>query len=73
MENHGYCGECGEECIIIMVDDSFSYAGTHCTGGIGGVHQASHFESDCCEAEAYTDPELRCEFTDEDWDDGKIF
>ena len=48
------CSECGEHCGIIPLDNSFDYAGTHCTGGVGGTHYPQDFGEpvgDCCEAE----------------------
>ena len=46
------CPECGEECQVIAVDDSFDYSGTHCTGGSQGTHNVEIYHvSDCCEAE----------------------
>lgn len=47
------CPECGEECEIIPLENSFDYAGTHCTHGVGGVHYPSDYGapvSSCCEA-----------------------
>ncbi len=43
------CDECGEECTISP--EEFSYAGTHCTNGIGGIHRTGHWSSDCCDAD----------------------
>ena len=48
------CTECGEECFVKNLDLSFSYSGTHVTGGRSGIHYpAGHGDevSDCCEAE----------------------
>ncbi len=46
------CPECGEPCRIITIDESFDYAGTHCTHGKAGTHQGRVYRgSDCCEAE----------------------
>jgi hypothetical protein len=47
------CPECGEECEVKPLDNSFDYAGTHCTGGVGGTHYPMNYGSpvsDCCEA-----------------------
>ena len=47
------CPDCGEECNVIPLDNSFDYAGTHCTGGLPGTHKPDGFGSpvsDCCEA-----------------------
>lgn len=45
------CPECGEPCSAVKIDDSFSYSGTHCTGGQGGIHRVPvYYVSDCCEA-----------------------
>lgn len=60
---HGYvfrspeditCSDCGEECRAVPLDNSFAYAGTHCTGGKSGIHKPAGYGepvSDCCEAE----------------------
>lgn len=48
------CPECGEECNVIPLDNAFGYAGTHCTGGLGGTHYPDGYGtpvSECCEAE----------------------
>lgn len=50
----GICSECGEECFVKKLDLSFSYSGTHCTGGRSGIHYpCGHGEevSACCEAD----------------------
>ncbi len=44
------CDGCGEVCERKMVDGSFSYAGTHCTGGEPGIHHVPLWiGSKCCE------------------------
>lgn len=43
------CSECHEECKA--VEETFDYAGTHCTHGIAGTHRTGHYVSDCCCAE----------------------
>lgn len=56
-----FCGDCGEECTVEPHDNSFAYAGTHCTGGRAGVHKPAGYGepvSDCCNADCYTDEEL---------------
>jgi hypothetical protein len=48
------CSDCGEPCKVIGLDNSFDYAGTHCTHGKGGTHRPEGYGSpvsDCCEAE----------------------
>ena len=48
------CPACKQSCKIIALDDSFSYSGTHCTGGQAGIHYPSDYGTpvtDCCEAE----------------------
>ena len=59
---HGYvfrspddaiCTDCKEECLVVPLDNSFTYAGTHCTGGRSGIHKPAGYGdpvSDCCEA-----------------------
>lgn len=42
------CQSCFERCEIVEVDASIDYAGTHCTGGIGGTHHQTDEVSDCC-------------------------
>ena len=45
------CPECQKPCRIIPFDDSFDYAGTHCTGGQPGTHHLPiWYGTDCCEA-----------------------
>lgn len=46
--DEGICKGCGEECILVMVDESFDYAGTHCTGGGSGTHIVRYPGSSCC-------------------------
>lgn len=43
------CTDCGEECKA--VEETFDYAGTHCTYGVAGTHHTGHYVSDCCGAE----------------------
>lgn len=43
------CSDCRFECG--PVEETFDYAGTHCTGGRAGVHHTGHYVSDCCLAE----------------------
>ena len=53
------CQDCGERCEVTFLDESFDYAGTHCTGGKPGTaYGPSHglLVSVCCEA------------TNEDWE-----
>ena len=47
------CPDCGEKCNVIALDNSFDYAGTHCTHGRSGTHYPDGYGdpvSDCCEA-----------------------
>lgn len=47
------CPECGEICAVVALDNSFDYAGTHCTYGRPGVHYPPDWGcpvSHCCEA-----------------------
>lgn len=64
------CPECGGPCTIVGDDNSFDYAGTHCTHGRSGTHYPSDWGkpvSDCCEApmECETTYEPFCEA---DWE-----
>ena len=43
------CDMCGEPCSI--VEETFDYAGTHCTNGKSGIHHTGIYVSDCCLAE----------------------
>lgn len=40
------CCECGAICEI--VEESFDYAGTHCTNGNSGTHYTGDYYSACC-------------------------
>lgn len=40
------CDECGKVCDI--VEESFDYAGTHCTNGKAGTHYTGYWVSKCC-------------------------
>jgi len=40
------CSYCGKRCKII--EETFDYAGTHCTHGNGGVHYTGVYKSACC-------------------------
>lgn len=44
-----YCSDCGEPCQ--SVEDSFSYPGTHCNFGRGGIYYTGTYSSDCCSAD----------------------
>ena len=46
-----YCTDCLEE--TEAVEETFDYAGTHCTHGRGGTEHTGHFVSKCCGAELY--------------------
>ena len=43
------CSDCGEPCKA--VEETFDYAGTHCTFGKSGTHHTGTYVSDCCLAE----------------------
>ena len=43
------CEECCHECGA--VEETFDYAGSHCSNGRAGVHHTGHYVSDCCLAE----------------------
>jgi len=48
------CPACNQPCRIIALDNSFDYAGTHCTYGQSGIHYPAGYGSpvtDCCEAD----------------------
>jgi len=49
------CAECKEPCKA--VEETISYAGTHCTYGRGGVWHTGVWVSDCCGAETEEDGE----------------
>lgn len=49
------CIECGEECRIRREDNSFDYAGTHCTFGMSGTYVKIDYVSDCCSADVEDD------------------
>lgn len=49
-----YCRCCSAPCTPTKLDNSFDYAGTHCTGGRPGTHYPEGYGSlvsDCCEDE----------------------
>ena len=50
-----YCIDCGQECET--VEETFDYAGTHCTNGRPGTHQTGHYVSACCGAEFSDEPQ----------------
>ena len=43
------CTDCGEPCDI--VEETFDYAGTHCTNGKAGTHHTGVYVSKCCGAD----------------------
>jgi hypothetical protein len=43
------CVECGEPCSV--VEETFDYAGTHCTNGKAGTHHTGVWVSECCLAD----------------------
>ena len=55
------CDDCGEECEL--TEETFDYAGTHCTFGRPGTHHTGHYVSACCHAEYHEDDENGCEET----------
>ena len=40
------CSDCGDPCQAI--EETFDYAGTHCTNGTAGTYHTGHYVSDCC-------------------------
>lgn len=44
------CVSCGGECE--MVEETFDYAGTHCTNGMAGTHRTGVYVTNCCGAES---------------------
>jgi hypothetical protein len=44
-----YCTDCEETCEV--VEETFDYAGTHCTFGRSGTYHTGHYVSECCLAE----------------------
>ena len=47
------CADCNEVCKL--VEETFDYAGTHCTYGKSGTHHTGVYVSDCCGADWYED------------------
>ena len=48
------CPHCGEQAEIVPLDNSFSYAGTHCSHGMDGIHYpADYGEPVCSECESF--------------------
>lgn len=43
------CSDCGCECSA--VEETFDYAGSHCTHGRSGTHHTGHYVSACCLAD----------------------
>lgn len=43
------CTDCQQPCTTH--EDTFDYAGTHCTHGKAGIHHTGNWYSDCCDAE----------------------
>ncbi len=52
-----YCDECKEECEL--VEETFDYAGTHCTHGQPGTHHTGVYVSECCLADFTDYSEIR--------------
>ena len=44
------CESCGQQCEL--VEESFDYAGTHCTNGRPGTHRTGVFVTKCCGADS---------------------
>lgn len=69
---HGFCSECCSPCKVIPLDNSFSYSGTHCTGGKPGIHRPAGYGepvSDCCEAPCVDETGFEItEFPEPDYD-----
>ena len=51
------CTECGDACRL--VEETFSYAGTHCTGGNSGIRRTGYYSSDCCNSDTQDAGEYR--------------
>lgn len=43
------CSDCRKPCET--VEETFDYAGTHCTHGLPGTHHTGHYVSKCCHGE----------------------
>ncbi len=43
------CESCGDLCKL--VEETFDYAGTHCTNGNAGTHKTGVYLSECCLAD----------------------
>lgn len=48
-ESRPVCTDCKEKCVT--VEETFDYAGTHCTNGESGTHHTGVYVSKCCLAE----------------------
>ena len=53
MTHQLYCSDCMDPCE--QVEETFDYAGTHCTHGRAGTKHTGHFVSKCCGAELVDD------------------
>ena len=65
-----FCSNCNEECKAIKLDNSFSYAGTHCTHGRPGIHYPPNHDtmvSDCCETEVISPSGEKLDWEDLDY------
>ena len=45
-EDRPVCTNCKKKCK--RVEQTFNYAGTHCTNGNSGTYHTGHYISDCC-------------------------
>ena len=64
------CACCREECIPIKLDNSFSYAGTHCTHGRDGIHYPAGYGamvSNCCEDDVISPSGEKLDWEDLDY------
>ena len=50
------CTDCMDPCLT--VEETFDYAGSHCTNGQAGTHHTGHFVSACCLAEVIDESEV---------------
>ena len=57
------CPECNKEITPRYEDDSFDYAGTHCTGGLSGTFKSFHYECPECETKLdYAESEAELDY-----------
>jgi hypothetical protein len=54
------CESCMMPCKKITIDESFDFAGTHCTHGKSGIHRQYADGSDCCHDYIVESVNLQC-------------